>query len=95
MAKSCFSIKSLHCHNAVAKKRIFALNVSAPIQEDIDLVVGDFNGAIWRRNNGTYAAILTALLKNAKILVAPDPFSFFGAWGPNLKTTEVFFKLNP
>ena len=45
---------SLLWHDAVAKKRSIALNVSfavrtATTQEDIDLVSGDFNGASCRR----------------------------------------------
>ena len=48
---------SLHCHNAVGKKRSIAQNVfltvrTAMSQEDIDFVAGDFTCASWRRNVG-------------------------------------------
>ena len=46
--KSSFTIMTLHCHSAVAKKRSIPLTVllavrTAIIQEDIDHVAGDFN----------------------------------------------------
>ena len=54
---------SLHCHNAAAQKRSVAVNAllavrTAVIQEDVDIVAGDFNGASWRRQTGPECEIV-------------------------------------
>ena len=57
MASHGFTMVSLHCQNAVAKKRSIALNTllavrTMVIQEGVDMVAGDFDGASWRRRPG-------------------------------------------
>ena len=55
--KAPFTMISLHCDNEVAKRRSIPLNVlltlrTAMIEESVDLVAGDLNGASWRRKVG-------------------------------------------
>ena len=59
---SSFTMKSLHCHSAVAEKRSIVKHVlhavrTAMIQNDVDFMAGDCNGASWRRKTGSREAI--------------------------------------
>ena len=72
---------SLHCQNPVAKKRSVALNIllavrTVMLQEEVDMVAGDFNGATWRRRSGPdhqSDSTLEGALKNRKLQVPPSP----------------------
>ena len=80
--KSPFTVMSLHCQNAVGKKRSIASNIPLVVRfvmlhvEDVDMVAGDFNGASWRYTSGPYQQFDGALeeaFKNARLLVPPGP----------------------
>ena len=86
--KSSFTMMSLHCDNAVAKKRSVALNALLAVrpaitQEDVDMVAGDFNGATWRRKSGPeqqYDRTPEEASTNAKLLVPPGTSPMCAWW---------------
>ena len=52
------------------------------LQEDVDVVAGDFNGASWRRRSGwdqQFDSTLEAALTDVKLPVPPGPTPFVGA----------------
>ena len=67
------------------------------IEEDIDLVAGDFDGASWRRKMGRqqqYDSTLAEALKNARLPVPPDPIPLVLAVFPHKWTDECGFVPN-
>ena len=62
--KLSLKIMSLHCHSAVAEKRCILINaplaVRTPmVQEDVDMVAGDFNG--WRHKSAPVQLVDSSL----------------------------------
>ena len=56
--KSCVTVVSLHTNNHFAKKGGIGKNLllavrTVMLQEQVDMVAGDFNGAAWRRHSGS------------------------------------------
>ena len=70
------------------KKRSIASNVplavrTAVVQEEVDMVARDFNGASWRRKSGPeqqFDSTLEDAFKNAKLFVPLGSFPFVGFW---------------
>ena len=100
--KSSFTIMSTRCHNAVAQKCSIALNIlhavrSAMEQEDVDMVVGDFNGASWRSKSGPDEQFDNALeaLRNARHPVPPSSSPLWDPGGIPSEWTDVCGSLNP
>ena len=66
--KSFFTVMSLHINNHYAKKRGIGKKLllavrTVMLQQHVDMVAGDFNGAAWRRPSGSDPRP-SALLKN-------------------------------
>ena len=77
--KSSFTVMSLHINNNYAKKRGIGKKIllafrAVMLDEHIDLVAGDFNGAAWRRqtNNGNLSIIEEAF-SGSDIPMPPGP----------------------
>ena len=101
---SYFTMMSLHCQNAVAKKRSIAWNIllavcTVLLQEEIDMVAGDFNGASWRRVSGLgqqFDSTLEEAFKNAQLAVPPRFTPLWGAGGiPREWMTHVGLSSRP
>ena len=70
--KSLFTMVSLHINNQFAKKRV---------EEHVDMVAGDFNGAAWRRPCGSdrrLTSIIEEAFANANLLVPSSPTPLWG-----------------
>ena len=80
--KSSFTVMSLHINNNYAKKRVICkklllTNRAVMLDEQTELVAGDFNGAAWRRqtSNGNLSIIEEAFLpiQTYRCFLGPHP----------------------
>ena len=101
---SYFTMMSLHCQNAIAKKRSIALNILLAVRtvllhEEMDMVAGDFNGASWRRVSGPeqqFDSTLGEAFKNAQLPVPNRLTPLWGAGGiPSEWMTHVGLSSRP
>ena len=83
--KSSFTVMSMHINNNYAKKRGIGKKLPFTIRavmldEHKDLVVGDFNGAAWRRqtNNGNLSIIEEAFA-DSDLPMPPGPTPLWGS----------------
>ena len=77
--KSFITVMSLHINNKYVKKRgikkKLPLIIRAVIlEENVDVVAGDFNGASWRRSNGNN--------RQSTSIIEPMPLGPTPLWGP-------------
>ena len=85
--KSIFTMMSLHINNHFAWKRGIGKKLlltvrTVMLQEHVDMVPGDFNGAAWRRQSGSDArpiSIIEEAFAKTDYLVPPGPAPL---WGP-------------
>ena len=79
-----FSVLSLHINNVYAKKRGIGKKLILTIRavmldEKVDLVAGDFNGAAWRRDNSNSISIVEEAFADCALPMPPSPTPL---WGP-------------
>ena len=79
-----FTVKSLHINNNYAKKRGIGKKLILTIRavmldEKVDLVAGDFNGAPWRRDNSNSISIIEEAFADCAL---PMPPGATPTWGP-------------
>ena len=92
-----YTMMSLHCQNAFAKKRSIALTLLLAVhtimwQEKVDTVAGDFSGASWPRRSGPQQQLDSApeeTFKNAKLPVPPGPSPLRGTGGVQVSGQNV------
>ena len=85
--KSVFTMMSLHINNHHAKKRGIGKKLlltvrTVLLQEYVDLVAGDFNGAAWRRPSGNdrrLTSIIEEAFANTDLPMPPGSTPW---WGP-------------
>ena len=78
-----FTVLSLHISNSYAKKRGIGKKLILTIRavmldEKVDLVAGDFNGAAWRRDNSNNVSIIEEAFADCALPMPPGP----PLWGP-------------
>ena len=79
-----FTVLSLHINNVHAKKRCVGKKLILSIRavmlnENVDLVAGDFNGAAWRRDNSNNIGIIEEGFADCALPMPPGPTQL---WGP-------------
>ena len=79
-----FTVMSLHINNTYAKKRGIGKKLILTIRammldEKVDLVAGDFNGAAWRRDNSNSISIIEEAFAGCAL---PTPPGSTPLWGP-------------
>ena len=84
-AKKTFTVMSLHISNIYDKKRGIGKKLILTIRavmldEKVDLVAGDFNGAAWRRDNSNSVSILEEAFADCALPILPGPTPFVGSW---------------
>ena len=62
----------------IVKKLILAIR-AVMLDEKVDLVVGDFNGAPWRRDNSNNISIIEEAFADCALPMSPGPPPL---WGP-------------
>ena len=78
---------SLHINNQVARKRGIGKNVlltvpTGMLQEQVDMVAGDFNRAAWRRQTGSDHRPVSTVEEAFANTRLPVPTSSAPLWGP-------------
>ena len=82
--KSFFTVMSLHINNNYAKKRGIGKKLRLTIravmlEEHVDLVAGDFNGAAWRRQTGNgNLSIIEEAFADSDLPMPPGPTPLLG-----------------
>ena len=79
-----FTVLSFLINNVYAKKRgigkkLILTTRAVMLQENVDLVAGDFNGAAWRRDNSNYISIIQEAFPECARPMPPGPTPL---WGP-------------
>ena len=75
---------SLHINNSydkkrgIGKKQILTIR-AVMLDEKVDLVAGDFNGAAWRRDNSNGISIIEEAFADCALPMPPGPTPL---WGP-------------
>ena len=77
---------SLHINNHYAKKRCIGKKLmltvcTVMLQEHVDMVAGDFNGAAWRRPSSSDRRLISVIeetLANTSLPMPPGPTPFWG-----------------
>ena len=84
--KTFITVLSLHINNVYAKKRGMGKKLILTIRavmldENVDLVAGDFNGAVWRRDSSSNFSILEEAFADCALMPpGRTPRSIPGNW---------------
>ena len=80
-----FTVLTLHISNIYAKKRGFGKKLiltmlAVMLDEKVDLVAGDYNGAAWRRDNSNNISIIEEAFADCALPMPPGPTPLWGTW---------------
>ena len=101
--KSYITMMSLHINNHYAKKCGIGKNLlltvrAVKLQEQVDMVAGDINGAAWRRQSGSDPrpiSIIEEAFANTCLPIPPDPTPLWGPGGVPGEWSDVCGFLKP
>ena len=79
-----FTVLSVHIKSVYAKKRGIAKKITEAVRpltisQDIDLVAGDFNGAVWRCRSRDHLSSIDEASADCTLPTPPGPTPL---WGP-------------
>ena len=62
------------------RKKLIPTIRAVMLEEKVDLVAGDFNGAAWRRDNSNIISIIEEALADCALPMPPCPPTVVGSW---------------
>ena len=91
MIKKTLTVLSLHINNVHAKKRGIGKKLvltfhAVMLQENVDLVAGDFIGAAWRRDNSNNTSLIEEAFADCALPMPPGPPPM---WGPQIDSWQL------